>query len=167
MYADMPQAKLTPYVHVAIGIVVGADGRVLVSRRKAGGSFAGYWEFPGGKCEAGEAPENCVRRELREELDILVTPTTPLPPIKHLYPKTRVVLFPFICRHDSGNPVALSAVEFRWVSPPELTALQFPEANADLIADLARGRWISRQGPSDPQTGPEGARAIDLRAAGA
>ena len=145
MYGNMPQAKLTPYVHAAIGIVVGKDGRLLVSRRKEGRSFAGYWEFPGGKCEAGETPENCVRRELEEELDILVTPTTPLPPIEHQYPKARVVLYPFICRHDSGNPVALSAAEFLWVNPSQLTALRFPEANADLIADLSRGRWISRQ----------------------
>ncbi len=151
---------------VAVGIVVGPDRRLLVCRRKAGGSFAGYWEFPGGKCEPGEPPEQCVRRELREELDITVTPTTPLPSIEHQYPKARVVLHPFICRLDGGTPVALSAAEFRWVHASELTTLRFPEANLDLVAALARGEWLGGSlNPPVPDKTP--ARAIDLGNAGA
>lgn len=133
----MESAKATPYVHAAIGIVVGADGRVLICRRGEGGSFAGYWEFPGGKCEAGETPADAVRREIREELGIQVTPVTPLPAIEHQYPKARVVLYPFLCRHDSGTPVALCAAEFRWVEGRRLGEYRFPEANVEDRAGCA------------------------------
>jgi mutator protein MutT len=136
---DMESAKVTPYVQVAIGIVVGADGRVLICRRAEGGSFAGYWEFPGGKCEVGEAPAEAVRRELREELNIGVTPVKALARIEHQYPKGRVVLYPFVCRHESGMPVALCASEFCWVEGERLGEYRFPEANSGLIEELKRG----------------------------
>src|SRR5687768_2438140 len=112
------------FVHVAIGIVVGPRG-ILICRRKENDTFAGYWEFPGGKIEAGETPEQAVARELLEELAIRVTPTRALPTIEHDYPKARVVLRPFVCRLDAGDPVAISAAEFVWVEAAALKAYRF------------------------------------------
>jgi mutator protein MutT len=124
-------------VEVAIGIVI-SGGRALICRRKAdrADAFGGLWEFPGGKCEPGEAPEACVRRELWEELGIEVRPTTPLPVIEHTYPSVSVRLHPFVCRLESGEPRAISAAEWKWVSGPELAGHRFPEANEGLIRGL-------------------------------
>jgi mutator protein MutT len=123
---------------VAIALII--DGsRILIARRKKNDSFGGFWEFPGGKCEEGESTSDCVRREIREELGIDVTPLRELPPIEYEYPKTLVTLIPFICRHDSGEPAALSASEVRWVEVASLGDYRFPPANAGLIAMLSRG----------------------------
>jgi 8-oxo-dGTP diphosphatase len=140
-------------VRVAIGIVVDARG-ILICRRKKADSFGGYWEFPGGKIEAGETAEQAVARELLEEVGIRATPTRALEVIEHDYPKARVMLYPFICRLDEGEPVAICASEFAWVEAAALRRYRFPEANAGLIELLAG-------------EGVEGGRAaaIDLPAA--
>jgi mutator protein MutT len=125
-------------VEVGLGIVVRA-GQILICRRRSNGSFGGYWEFPGGKIEPGETAAECVRRELREELDITVTPVRGLDVIEHEYPKARVRLHPFLCRHDAGEPTAVSAAEFVWVIPPALRDYRFPGGNRGLVESLASG----------------------------
>jgi mutator protein MutT len=126
--------------HVAIGIVV-KDDQILICRRRKGDSFGDYWEFPGGKCEAGETPAQCVVRELREELAIEVTPLIALEAIEHQYESGRVVLYPFICRHDCGDARAISAAEFQWVPRGVLGEFRFPAANAGLIRELVSSAW--------------------------
>src|SRR2546430_15994511 len=117
---------------VAIGIVI-KDDQILICCRRKSDSFGGYWEFPGGKCEAGETPVQCVVRELREELGIEVTPLLALESIEHQYEGGRVVLYPFICRHDCGDARAISAAEFHWAPRGALGDFRFPAANAGLI----------------------------------
>jgi 8-oxo-dGTP diphosphatase len=129
----------TPAVDAAIAIVVRAEpstGRpqVLVSRRKDDDdALPGYWEFPGGKCEDGETLEQCLARELCEELDISAEPIRRLPPIEHAYPKVTVRLHPFICRHDGTEPKLLECQAVRWIDPASLRDYQFPPANESLI----------------------------------
>src|SRR5256885_9809071 len=89
-------------VDAAIAIVVRA-GKVLVCQRKDDDTFGGYWEFPGGKQEDGETLEQCLARELREELNIAARPTTPLDPIVHDYPEALVRLHPFLCEHERSE----------------------------------------------------------------
>lgn len=125
-------------LRVSLALII--DGaKILIARRKKNDSFGGFWEFPGGKCEPGESTSDCVRREIREELGIEVTPIRELAAIEHEYPKTGVTLIPFICRHDSGEPAALSASEVRWVELASLGDFKFPPANAGLVAMLAGG----------------------------
>jgi mutator protein MutT len=109
---------------------------VLVAQRKDDDALGGYWEFPGGKCEEGETMEQCLVRELREELDIRATPLRRLPAIEHVYPDVVVRLHPFICRHDDGEPKLLECQAARWIEPALLTTYQFPPANDALIADV-------------------------------
>ena len=135
----MPVEQALKLVNVGLGIVVAGDGQILICRRRSSDSFGGYWEFPGGKIEVGESPADCVRRELREELDIEVTPARALDVIEHQYPKARVRLHPFLCRRDAGEPMAISAAEFLWVSPPALRDYRFPEGNRGLVQALADG----------------------------
>lgn len=128
---------LFPVVAVAL---IDADGRVLVQRRPAGKMFEGLWEFPGGKVEPGETPEEALVRELEEELAISV-------PCGCLFPATfasaplgdrHLLLLLYTCRKWIGVPRALAAAGLRWVRPVELHALEMPPADAPLIGLLER-----------------------------
>ena len=132
---DGRNAVLFPVVAVAL---IDADGRVLVQQRPADKSMAGLWEFPGGKIEPGETPEDALIRELKEELAITV-------PCACLSPATfasaplgdrRLVLLLYICRKWTGVPRALEAAALKWVRPREMYALAMPPADAPLIALL-------------------------------
>lgn len=122
-------------LEVAIGIVI-RQGRVLICRRRKDDHLAGYWEFPGGKREPGETLEQCLERELAEELSIRVTPFHAFPPIDHDYATVSVRLYPYLCRCDGGEAQPSACDELRWVQPHELPNYRFPPANDELIRDL-------------------------------
>lgn len=120
---------------VAIGIVV-HGGRVLICQRRIGGDFGGLWEFPGGKCETGESPQQCLVRELREELGADVEPVRALTVLEHDYPSLRVRLHPFLCELIGGDPRPVESQRLQWVEPPALRNYSFPAANAPLLEDV-------------------------------
>ena len=122
-------------VDVVIGIVV-RDGKILICQRRQSDALAGYWEFPGGKLEPGETLEQCLARELREELAIIARPIEPLAVIEHDYPHVQVRLHPYLCQHESGDPQPLAAEQAIWVAPTNLARYRFPSANDDLIRQL-------------------------------
>jgi mutator protein MutT len=122
---------------VAIGIVE-RHGRLLICRRPTDARFGGLWEFPGGKCEPGEAPSACLRRELSEEVGLVVEPVHRFTVIEHHYPKGPVRLHPFLCRIISGTAEALAADQLRWVEPDALFDYQFPPANDPLLAEIVQ-----------------------------
>jgi 8-oxo-dGTP diphosphatase/A/G-specific adenine glycosylase len=128
---------------VVIAIITRA-GKVLICQRPGGGTFPGYWEFPGGKREAGETIAMCLRREILEELAIEVTPTHALRTIDHDYPRGRIRLHPFICSHGTGEVKLLAAQNAAWVDPQELGQYQFPPANEPLIAEAIE--WLNCTG---------------------
>ena len=119
---------------VVIGIIQRA-GKVLICQRPGHGSFPHYWEFPGGKREAGETITECLEREIQEELAIRITPTLALTPLDHDYPAGRIRLHPFLCDHRAGEPELLACQDVRWVSPLELPNYQFPPANEQLVRE--------------------------------
>jgi len=122
-------------VEVAAGLVFRA-GRLLITQRPAGSHLAGLWEFPGGKRETGETWEVCLVRELREELGVEVHVGRLLSELTHEYPGKRVHLKFFVCRLDSGEPRPLGCAALAWVSAGELSAYEFPPADAQLLAAL-------------------------------
>jgi 8-oxo-dGTP diphosphatase len=122
---------------VAIGIVE-RDGKVLICRRKKDARFGGFWEFPGGKCEPDETPSDCLRRELLEEVGLMVEPIHAFTVIEHDYPKAAIRLHPFLCRVGSGVAAPLVADELRWVELDALSAHQFPPANDPLLAEIVQ-----------------------------
>jgi mutator protein MutT len=122
-------------IDAAIAIVL-KGGKILVCQRKDDDTFGGYWEFPGGKQEDGESLEQCLARELREELNIAARPTTLLDPIVHDYPEVLVRLHPFLCEHESGEPELLECQATRWIDPADLPNYRFPPANESLIAQI-------------------------------
>jgi 8-oxo-dGTP diphosphatase len=124
-----------PVIQVAAGLIV-RGGRYLIARRKAGTHLGGLWEFPGGKREAGESLEDCLHRELREELGIDVTPPVHFRVIRHEYPEKTVELHFFRCSVRRGEAMALDCEEVRWVMPGELSDYEFPPADHPLIEAL-------------------------------
>jgi 8-oxo-dGTP diphosphatase len=131
-------------IRVAIAVVMDR-GRILISRRGRSDHLAGYWEFPGGKCLSGEPPEQCVIREVREEVGLDIQPEQELQAIHFSYPHRHIVLFPFICRPVSGVACPLDVAEVRWILPDDLRSYRFPPANDSLIAEL-----IDRFGQGPP-----------------
>ncbi len=128
------QSNPAPKERVEVVVaIVRRGGRVLICQRLETVHLAGYWEFPGGKREPGETVEQCLHRELAEELAIATTPVRPLDPIDHDYPTIRVRLIPILCDHLSGEPQPLASQQTRWVLPADLRAYRFPPSNADLI----------------------------------
>jgi 8-oxo-dGTP diphosphatase len=120
---------------VVTAAVVERDDAFLVTRRQRGVHLEGYWEFPGGKCEAGESLAECLRRELREELDTDATVGEEIFTVTHDYPDRRVELHFLSCRL-LGEPRPLLGQDMRWVLRAELTSLRFPPADDELIARL-------------------------------
>jgi len=129
---------MSPTIVVVIAGVIENDGRFLVTRRIAGTHLAGLWEFPGGKCEPGEAHDACLARELREELGVEARVGREIMTIDHSYPE-RTVRLHFLSCSVEGAPVGLLGQEIRWVTRTELSTLDFPEADRALIARLAGG----------------------------
>ena len=118
--------------------LVDADRRVLIAQRPEGGSMAGLWEFPGGKVETGETPENALLRELKEELDIS-TKTACLSPLtfaSHAYENFHLLMPVFVCRKWEGIPRPHVHAALKWVRPTALRDYPMPPADLPLIAPL-------------------------------
>jgi 8-oxo-dGTP diphosphatase len=123
-------------VEVVLGIIV-ADQNVLICRRRATDDFGGLWEFPGGKREKNETVEQCLHRELAEELGIPVRITGALDPLDFDYPDLHVRLIPLLCAADSASaPLPLASEELKWIPASNLRDWKFPEANAPLIEQV-------------------------------
>jgi mutator protein MutT len=117
--------------------VVERAGALLVTRRLEGTHLEGCWEFPGGKCEPGESLHQCLVREIAEELGVDVTPRETLLVTTHTYPDKTVELH-FIACELSADPVPQQGQQMQWIDRSRLETLQFPEADAALIALLRR-----------------------------
>ena len=117
---------------VVTAAVVDRDGRFLVTRRQKGVHLEGYWEFPGGKCDAGESLDACLARELREELDVEARVGEEIFTTTHAYPDRRVELHFLQCELQ-GEPQPQLGQDMRWVDRDELATLAFPPADAELI----------------------------------
>lgn len=120
-----------PLIEVAAGLVF-RDGRLLITRRLPGDHLGGLWEFPGGKREEGESFEECVRRELNEELGIEVEVGMLLDDVTHRYPGRIVQLKFFRCAWRRHEPCARGCHAFTWVTAAELGEYAFPPADEKL-----------------------------------
>ncbi len=116
--------------------VIERDGRVLIAKRKNGWRFAGKWEFPGGKIEPNETPEECLRRELHEELGIETEIGNFFCSSTYAYPHATVQLLVYRAFHVSGEYTLYDHQEIRWVLPEDLLQYDFPEADNLVIEKL-------------------------------
>jgi 8-oxo-dGTP diphosphatase len=127
--------KLLLVVAVAL---IDADNRVLIAQRPKGKQLAGLWEFPGGKIEPGERPEETLIRELKEELGIDVKEPclAPLTFASHRYPDFHLLMPLYVCRRWEGIPQAAEHQALRWVHPTKLRDFPMPPADEPLIPVL-------------------------------
>jgi mutator protein MutT len=120
-----------------VAAVIERDGKLLITRRREGTHLSGLWEFPGGKPEPGEALEDALCREIREELDTAVRVGERIETVDWQYPDRRVSLVFFRCGVE-GEPRPLEGQEMAWVTRAELARYHFPAADAQLIERLGR-----------------------------
>lgn len=115
-------------------------GSVLLQERPAGKSMAGLWEFPGGKVDPGESPENALVRELEEELGVVVDAGNlgPLTFASHMVGDRRMILLLYFCEHWSGEAQGREGQLLRWVKPHEMDKLPMPPADVPLVEFLKR-----------------------------
>jgi 8-oxo-dGTP diphosphatase len=118
--------------------LIDADGRILLAQRPPGRSLAGLWEFPGGKLEAGERPEQALIRELAEELGITVAEAclAPLTFASHAYPDFHLLMPLYVCRRWEGIVTPREGQNLAWVRPNRLRDYEMPPADAPLIPHL-------------------------------
>jgi 8-oxo-dGTP diphosphatase len=125
-------------VLVAACALIDADGRVLLAQRPAGKSMAGLWEFPGGKVEPGERPEQSLIRELEEELGISVKEDclAPLSFASHGYPDFHLLMPLYVCRRWNGIVAPREGQQLTWVRPNRLRDYRMPPADEPLVSHL-------------------------------
>lgn len=125
----------TKIIEVSAGLVF-RSGKLLITQRHADAHLGGLWEFPGGKREPGETFEQCLVRELREELGVEVVVGALFETVTHAYPERTVLLNFFLCRLPQGEPQPLDCAAVKWVNHYELAAHDFPAADAGLLQKL-------------------------------
>jgi 8-oxo-dGTP diphosphatase len=130
-------------IDVSAGLIF-RSGQLLITQRHAGSHLGGLWEFPGGKREVGETFEQCLLRELREELGIAVRVGELFESLTHAYPEKTVHLRFFLCRLDAGEPQLLDCAAFRWVDRAQLAEHAFPAADASLLTKLSAAAELWR-----------------------
>ena len=134
----MSAAKKVVEVSAAL---VFRGGKLLITQRHAGTHLGGLWEFPGGKRESGETFEQCLIREIREELGVEISVGELFEEVHHDYPEKSVHLKFFRCKLVAGEPQPLGCAAWRWVDKSELTGFDFPAADAQLLTQLKKQAW--------------------------
>jgi 8-oxo-dGTP diphosphatase len=167
---------LSRIVHVAVGVIVGEDGKIFIAKRPDQTHQGGLWEFPGGKVEQGETLVAALKRELREELAIEVVATQPLIKIRHDYGDKVVLLDVHWVTQFQGSPHGNEGQPVQWVAAKDLRDFAFPAANHPIVTAinlpqqmLITGDFISRSDffARAEQAMQRGIRLLQLRPADA
>ena len=137
MTKQAPSTHKLKQIDVAVGVVF-KDNLFFVCRRENHKHQGGKWEFPGGKIEPGESPEQALARELKEEISIVVEQCKALPNITFTYPEVRVSLHVYLVDKFSGNAIGAEGQEAKWCDISTLQTLDFPDANKQIIETLVK-----------------------------
>ena len=134
----MSASQHSNIILVVAAALLDPDNRILLAQRPEGKSMAGLWEFPGGKIEPGESPENALIRELGEELGIDITPAclAPFTVASHRYDDFHLMMPLYICRKWHGTITPREGQQIAWVRANKLRSYQMPPADVPLIAML-------------------------------
>lgn len=134
--------KRKPHYQVTAGLIW-KEEKVLIAQRPADGMLGGMWEFPGGKQEPGESLQECLAREIGEELDFEIEVEEYLASVDHAYTHFSISLHAFAARYVSGQPQAIGCADWRWIDPAELDDFPFPRTDRKIIEQLRQdGRQL-------------------------
>ncbi|MGD9158199.1 MAG: 8-oxo-dGTP diphosphatase MutT [Desulfobacteraceae bacterium] len=122
--------------------IIWQNGKVLITKRPEGTHLEGLWEFPGGKKEKAETLEECIAREIKEELGVQVRPRKLLLTVKHEYETKIVDLHIFECALVNGTPVSMEGQDMKWVRPRDMSDYTFPPPDIEVIKFL---RWENQK----------------------
>ena len=120
-------------VDVVAAVIENEEGKILVAKRKQGMRFGGFWEFPGGKIEAWESPEESLRRELQEEMNVEIEVGDYLGESEHRYEELAIRLLAYRARIVGGEIKLTDHDEYRWLEPDELTSVRLAPADIALV----------------------------------
>lgn len=120
---------------VVCALIVNDDGRVLAARRSAAMDLPGKWEFPGGKIESAETPQQALVREIKEELGIIVRISDAMHPHIHHYREKSIQLIPFLCSIAGGEVCLREHQSWNWFHPDELEQLDWAEADIPVMRE--------------------------------
>lgn len=130
------ESTVRPPVAVCAAVIV-RKGKVLITLRPRGKRLGGFWEFPGGKVDSGETPEQALVREIEEELDITISVGEKFETVYHDYDWGRVMILAYLCRWDSGEIRHLEVADHRWVTPQQFSEYNILPADQPILAKLA------------------------------
>ena len=140
-----PRKQKTPPIKIEVSAaVILRRKKIYIQKRKVGGLMGGLWEFPGGKFEPGESAEQCLNREIKEEMGIALHIDEKLMTVKHSYTRFRVTLHVFLCRIRSGRVSPTQCDEWVWVKREELDTYSFPAANVKIIKNLMNHQALAK-----------------------
>lgn len=125
-------------LNIAVGIIRNAQGEIFITRRAADAHMANKWEFPGGKIESGESPEQALKRELQEEVGITVTEASLFDKLEHRFPDRHITLWFFLVESWEGEPWGKEGQPGHWQQQQTLVADDFPPANESVVARLVQ-----------------------------
>ncbi|AKL13654.1 TPA: 8-oxo-dGTP diphosphatase MutT [Kluyvera intermedia] len=124
-------------LQIAVGIIRNSQGEIFITQRAADAHMANKWEFPGGKIEEGETPEQAVVRELHEEVGINAGAVTLFDKLEYHFPDRHITLWFYLIEQWEGEPWGKEGQPGRWVHQTQLLAEEFPPANEPVISKLA------------------------------
>jgi len=141
-YPVMKKKKKVPHMVVGAAVTVNRKGEVLIAQRKQTDMLGGLWEFPGGKQEPNEKIEECIARELKEELGINVTVGDFLMTVKHAYSHFTMTMHVYRAKIISGRPRIIDCADYQWVDIPDLGELAYSKADLLVVARLQGGKGL-------------------------
>ncbi len=125
---------------IVTAAIIKHNDKILIAQRKENVNQALKWEFPGGKLEPGESPEQCLIREIREELGLNIEVMKIFDVISHSYEDRHIILLCYLCRFTGGSAQTLDCRDFRWVEPSKLHSYDFAEADWPIVSSLQKGK---------------------------
>ena len=129
------QKKIKPHYEVVVAIIW-SNNKILISKRPHNKMLGGLWEFPGGKIEADETKKDCVKREIKEELDLNINPYKYIQSITHSYTHFSIEMHAYHCTIVSGLPKSIGCEDFKWIEKNEIFSLPFPKANHKIFSQI-------------------------------
>ena len=125
-----------------VAAIICSNGKILATQRGYGG-YKDWWEFPGGKTEPGETPEEALRREIREELDTEIRVESFFTTVEYDYPEFHLSMDCFLCTIVGGSPVLLEHEAAKWLLPEELDSVRWLPADEEIVRKLRSGGTAS------------------------